>query len=115
MLQVCFFKVVLLCTIGVGGGELSSTSDKLGDLRSYFTSNAREILLLCSYLGAWLLTCDLPSVSVLSWVVGVASVARATVSEGMGGVRLCNLFGFGGGVWRWFPVFMSLPGLSLGA
>ena len=31
MLQVCFFKVVLLCTIGVGGGELSSTSDKLGD------------------------------------------------------------------------------------
>ena len=99
----------------MGGGELSSTSDKLGDLRSYFTSNARKILLLCSYSGAWLLTCDLPSVSVLSWVVGVASVARATVSEGMGGVRLCSLFGFGGGVWRWFPVFMSLPGLSLGA
>lgn len=62
--------------------------------------------------GAWLLTCDLSSVSVLSWVVGEASVATTAVSEGMGGVRLCNLFGFGGGVWRRFSVLTSETSLS---
>ena len=64
------------------------------------------------------LTCDLPSVSVLSWVVGEASVARTTAaaSAGTGGVRLCSLFGLGGGVWRWESALPVSPvSLSLGA